>query len=130
MTNVMVTIADTWLTDVANPSVSVHARGPGRTLTSSTSGEVRFYAGGRRRVITTRNRSRSFDLDLRWLSAADVALLDSWQGRVLLLRDGLGFRTFGTFLEMSQQTVMYQTRGVSNFVTMTFTALTYSEAVL
>ena len=128
MTTITVLFEDAWLTDVANPSVSVHASFPERGSNPAIAGEVRFYAGGRRRVITSANRSATFPLTLQLLSDADLDLLDSWAGRVLLLRDGAGRRVWGTFLALDVED-FWDPEGTLHNVGLTFTELTYDEAV-
>ena len=126
MTLIMVAFADAWLTDVSAPSVSLTASFPARSSDSTLDGAVRFYAGGRRRVITTARSTRTFPLILQWLDDSQVATLDLWRGRVLLLRDVSGRRVFGTFLSMAVEDI-FQPAGTRHFVTLTFTEITYSE---
>ena len=128
MSTILVAFEDAWLCDVTNPAVSVHASYPERGSKSDLDGAVRFYAGGRARVITTANRSAAFPLTLQLLSDADLDLLASWAGRLLLLRDGAGRRTFGTFLSLDV-TDYWDPEGTLHDASLTFTELTYSEAV-
>ena len=128
MTSVLVAFDDVWLTDVADPTVSVQASSPEREETAHLDGEVRFYAGGRRRVITSMSDARTYPLTLQWLTPADVDQLRSWRGRVLLLRDSLGRRVFGTFLAV-EVADRYIVGGWRSVVTLTFTELSYTEGV-
>src|ERR1035437_10994255 len=87
MTTVAVVLADeAWLTDVTNPSVSIHASFLDRVSHTSTGGRFGEYAAGRVRGITTAAKSATFPLVLQMLDDADAATLDLWQGRILLLR--------------------------------------------
>ena len=128
MATVLLTFTEAWLTDVANPTVSVHASFPDRASTDALDGAVRFYAGGRRRVITTPRETHTFPLTLQLVTDADVALLTSWRGRVLLLRDGAGRRVFVTFLSLALEDFNV-TGGTLHHATMVLTELTFSEAV-
>lgn len=128
MTTVMLTIEDVWLTDVADPSVSVRAASPERSSEVELDGEVRFYAGGRRRVITSARDTAKYPLTLQWLTDAQVATLTGWRGRVLLLRDAFGRRVFGSYLALDVKDV-YVDGGRASIVSLTFTELTYSDAV-
>ncbi len=126
-TEVTVDIDDLWITDVATlASVTVPFRE--RSTTSETDGAIRFYAGGRARGITNANLKRTFPLTLEWLDDADLALLDSWRGRLLLLRDGAGRRVFGTFLALAVDD-LWPATGILHLVSLVFTELTYDEAV-
>lgn len=128
MTSVTVTFQDVWLTDVTNPSVSAKATSPDRDWDSGLDGVIRVYAGGRRRVIISAHRSRAFPLTLRWVgNEAQILLLESWTGRVLLLRDNLGRRVFGTFLHVafSDDAVV---GGIRHTAALTFTEVSYQEA--
>lgn len=128
MTTVLVTFTDAWLTDVTNPSVSIHASFEDRKSQTATGGRFAELAGGRTRVITTASKTATFPLVLQLLDDADAALLDLWQGRLLLLRDQAGRRVFGSFL--AGDSLDYDTpEGTLHDVTITFTRVTYSEAV-
>jgi hypothetical protein len=127
MTTVFVAFQDAWLTDVAT-SVSVVGSFPARTSTDVLAGSVRFYAGGRRRSITTPGRTRTYPVTLQWLDDADAAQVATWEGRVLLLRDTGGRRVFGTFFQVDFVDT-YQAAGTRHTATFTFTELDYSEGV-
>jgi hypothetical protein len=116
-----------WITDVAT-LVSVSAATPERTASAALGGSVRFYAGGRRRVITTPADAVTYPLTMQWVSDPDTDQLIAWRGRVLLLRDTLGRRVFGTYLQVDQADV---SRGAEFWhnVTLTFTELDYLEEV-
>ena len=128
MSMIDVTFDDVFLCDVANPGVTVHAHSPERERTADLDGDVRYYAGGRARVITSPRDARTYPLTLQWLTTADVDLLTSWRGRVVLLRDGLGRRVFGSFFSVSTVD-RYLVGGWRSVATLTFTEVTYSEAV-
>ena len=128
MASITVTFQDAWLTDVANPTISVHASYPERGSSPATAGEVRFYAGGRRLVITSANRSLTFPLTLQLLSDGDLDLLELWAGRVLLLRDGAGRRVFGTYLSLDVED-FWDAEGTLHNAGIVFTEVSYQEAV-
>lgn len=128
MATINVVFDDVFLCDVTNPVVTVHAHSPERERSASLDGEVRYYAGGRARVITSPRDERTYPLTLQWLTVAEVDLLLSWRGRVLLLRDGLGRRVFGTFFAVPT-TDRYLVGGWRSTTSLTFTELTYVEGV-
>ena len=127
MSTVTLTFADAWLTDVAT-SVSVHGWFPARTSTEVVTGSVRFYAGGRKRVITTPNKTRTYPVTLQWLNDVDAAQVAAWKGRVLLLRDTGGRRVFGTYLQVDF-TDTYQFDGTRHAATFVFSEIDFVEAV-
>lgn len=127
MTSVMVAFDDIWITDVANPSVSARATTPDRDWASGVDGRFAERAGGRIVVVTTKHRTRTFPLKLQWVgNAAQLDLLESWAGRLLLLRDNLGRRIFGSFLEINPSDVAV-VGGIRHTVALTFTEVTYLE---
>jgi len=128
MTTVTLTFADTWLTLAADPTLSVHATDPERSHHAETAGEFRPYAGGRIRVITSARKTATFPLTMQLLSDAEVALLESWQGQVVLLRDGAGRRVYGSYLA-GEVEEFYDAAGTLSNMALTFTELTYLESV-
>jgi hypothetical protein len=127
MTTATLTITNIWITDVAS-SVSVVAASPTRDLTAALSGSIRFYAGGRARVITTPADLVTYPLALQLVSDTDAALLIAWRGQVLLLRDALGRRVFGTYLQVDLSDVTQGAEFWHN-VSLSFTQIDYDESV-
>lgn len=128
MPTVTLTFVDAWISLASNPTLSVHASHPERSHSTETAGEFRPYAGGRIRVITSARKMATFPLTLQLLSDVDVRLLESWQGQVVLLRDGGGRRVYGSFLAGEVES-LWDAAGTLNNMSLTFTAVTYSDAV-
>jgi hypothetical protein len=128
MTTVTLAFVDAWLTLASDPTLSVHASYPDRGHHAETAGEFRPYAGGRIRVITSARKMATFPLTMQLLSDADVALLESWQGQVVLLRDGEGRRVWGSYLAGDVES-FYDAAGTLNNMALTFTAVTFDESV-
>ena len=127
MTTATLTIALTWLT---NPTtgVSVTAPNPVRSGGATLGGSIRPYAGGRMRVITTRADVRAFPVVMQNISDADLLLLDSWRGQVILLRDASGWRKWVSFLDLKWTDYPYN-GGMYHDVSLVAQEVTYSEAV-
>lgn len=127
MATVTVTFDNIWITDVVS-LVSVVAASPGRDVSAALTGSVRLYAGGRRRIVSTPADEVTYPLTLRWVSDTDTAQLVAWRGRLLLLRDTLGRRVFGTYFQVDQSDV---TRGAEFWhdLSLTFVQSDYDEAV-
>lgn len=127
MTSCVVTINYTWLTNLAG--VSVTAPNPVRGGDALKGGAFRTYAGGRVRVITTPGDTRTYPVVMQGVDDGDLLLLDTWRGQVLLLRDAMGWRKWGSFLEIKWVDVPGG-GGMVHDVTVTFQELSgYSEAV-
>lgn len=59
--------------------------------------EVRTYAGGRRRAVTSAGELGSYKVQLLLISRASVETLRSWQGQLVQMRDHKGRRFFGIY---------------------------------
>lgn len=119
--NVIITNITT-LTSVTAPTPS---RSASANLTTSA---VRVYAGGRRKIITTPDDDVSYPLILNWVTDTDTNTLLSWRGQVLLLRDALGRRVFGTILKIDQTDVAQGTEFFHD-LTIIFIQVDYVEGV-
>jgi hypothetical protein len=93
-----ITLTRLWIHDAADLAqyviVDVNELKPTLALT----GRFVSLAGGRQRLITTAARSRSLPLSLELVPAADVAQLEAWAGRLLLVRAPHGLLMYGAFL--------------------------------
>jgi hypothetical protein len=116
----------TWLADANDPADSVALFTTGRTDMREQGGEVRTYANGRQRLVTTAGRRQTLAVTFRLVDAATLAKLDSWAGRVLLLRDPWGRKMYGTYLGLS--VTDYAARA-GHDVQLTFQQVSFSEAV-
>lgn len=128
MTSVVVAFPNLWFTDVADPTVSVTVASSLRSSSAALNGRVGLYAGGRRRTITTPADSVTYPVTLQWVSDADTHQLVAWRGRLLLMRDTLGRRVFGTYFRVDQVDVSKGAEFWHN-VTLTFEELDYDESV-
>lgn len=78
-----------WVTLVATGE-SVTAATTDRGVEVGVDGEVRTYAGGRRRYVAREGQRQSFTATLRWLTLDEVDVLRGWAGQVVLIRDHRG----------------------------------------
>jgi hypothetical protein len=128
MSTIEVAFVGTWITDVAT-GTSVKFLKTDRTETDQRDVQVRSYAGGRRRIISTPRRERTTPLTLRSVSDTDLEILRDWTGRLLLLRDGQGWRRWGTFAGIQPSTV-HSAPSLPIFdVSLTWLDVDYSDAV-
>jgi len=128
MTSVSVSFGLTWLTNPVT-GVSVTAANPVRSGEAAKGGAFRIYAGGRVRVITSPGDIRTFPLVMQNLNDANLLLLDSWRGQVLLLRDASGWRKWISFLDIKWSDLP-GSGGMVHDVSLVAQELTgYSEAV-
>lgn len=94
---------------------------------AAKSGEVRTYAGGRRRSVTKAGSQRSVTMGLEVIR--DRPLLDrlaSWQGQVLLLRDPRGRKVYGVYYDVD---ISENVTADFAQVTLTLQEITYPEYV-
>lgn len=71
-----------------------------RGIAKSSDGEVRTYAGGRRRAITKAGVNSTFQVTVRQLTLVQKTLLESWIGLSLEIRDHRGQRWVGVFFDV------------------------------
>lgn len=124
-----VILGQSWINLASDPSqgfaVYTSTRSDAASL-GAGGGKFRMYANGRVRLVLPAGDLRSLPMTLRNVSDATLTTLDTWRGRTLLFRDRHGRRMWGSFLD---RTVTDYPDGSGHDVTLTFTQLTYSEAV-
>ena len=79
-----------------NAGVSVNAH-------QETTGEIRTYAGGRRRLIKRPGLTRTIEVHIPRTTRTQRETLAAWQAQLLLYRDGRGRLMFGTYLDFPQE---------------------------
>lgn len=72
----------------------------GRTLSHEIDGEVRTYAGGRRRAVATVGRMTTFEFVLRSVTTTTIDTLQSWLGETVQVRDARGQLYVGVFFSI------------------------------
>jgi hypothetical protein len=118
--------------DPTSPTTAIVAGSTGsigggaRSNTRTQDGDFRQYVG-RVRMIVRETDIGSYQIALRNLTKDQADLLESWAGRVLLLRDVYGRRVWGGFLSTSRLEYPLA-KGLCD-VGFTFTEITYSDAV-
>jgi hypothetical protein len=121
-----VTLDRLWLSDAADPADAVAFFTTGRSDSRDTAGDVRVYANGRLRVVTTGARQQTLGVTLRLVDPVALARLEGWRGRVLLLRDAWGRKLYGTYFRLTVDD--YKDRS-GHDVQLTFQQVSHSEAV-
>jgi len=66
----------------------------------SNDGEVRVYAGGRRRAIISAGESGVFKFKMVDVPTVDMETLREWKGAVVEVRDHRGQRFVGTYFQV------------------------------
>ena len=89
-------------------------------------GQVRTYAGGRLRLVTTAGVARTAAVTLAECTRDQINWLQSVVGQTVLVRDDRGRKIWGTFL--TPKVTENQHNGNGD-VTLTINEITYSEAV-
>jgi len=95
-----VTLTKSWVTLVSTATSLSFYTGRGKAVDSALKGEVRQLAGGRFRSVAQLGTKRTQTFQLRDLALTDLALLETWLGQTVLVRDTRGRRIFGVFLDL------------------------------
>lgn len=66
-----------------------------------TEGDVRRYAGGRKRSIRRAGKLRTLTVDLRFVTRAQLESLRKLQGKLIMLRDNKGRVVFGVYHDIN-----------------------------
>jgi hypothetical protein len=125
-----VTLNRVWLHLASDPSqqLGLPRVGDGREYEDELDGEVRTYAAGRRRLITTPARVRAVTGLELVVTVAQYAVLNSWVGQIVLYRDGHGVKQYGALLATPWKPL--QDNGTARrVVTLELPEVTFSEAV-
>ena len=112
-----VTLNELWIHDADDLSDYVRVRVSELSAPQEQAGEVREYAGGRRRIIRRKTRRREVSVELSNVDREVLPRLDDWAGRLLMLRDPRGRVMWGSFFSFSVE----ETRGLRDRVTVGFT---------
>jgi hypothetical protein len=119
------TLAKFWINLMADGS-AFSAYSDERSFEFGTESEVRTYAGGRRRNITTPSTSKSFSVKLKVLTLTQVTALELWLDRVVQIRDYRGFRMIGVFRDCK---VTEHKADLDYDVSLSFEQLTHLDGV-
>lgn len=90
-----------WASPVSDPSNSYALPLSSLSWTTTKTGDVRSYGGGRRRLITRKGRFRSAEVAFDYCDRATVELLEAWTGILLCFRDPMGRKIFGFYLDVT-----------------------------
>ena len=121
-----VDLGHVYLHDASDLETFLRFQTTDRTDARTRGGEVRTYAGGRRRIVTTPRRTQSIGVTLRMVTDDDLDQLEEWAGRLLMYRDHKGRLVFGTFLTFD---VADYKGGAEHDVTLSFETATHSIEV-
>lgn len=90
-----------WI-NLLSTGAAVHAYSSDRGRETSVDGEVRKYAGGRLRAISSVGTRGSFAFKLRDVTDNDIEVLKTWYGKPVVVRDHRGRRYFGVFFAVNE----------------------------
>lgn len=99
---------------------------------ASRDGNFRSYASGRVRLILGTATTRIETIVLRALTPAQVALIQSWIGQTVLLRDTYGRRIYGSYLDPQITDIPLSGRAGTDLqsdVLLDFQQVTFAEGV-
>jgi len=90
-----------WVNRLATGDAVSAQSAPDRSRRHEMDGEVRTFAGGRQRSITSLGERGAFSFVLVDVSLTTVDLLRTWIGQPVQVRDHRGQRFFGVFYTVS-----------------------------
>lgn len=91
----------TWVHDGSDLDNSVQLYSSGRSDNDSQGGEVRTYANGRRRLITTPAVGESIPVTFPWITRTELVWLQARKGQIVLYRDAWGRSLYAAYLSLS-----------------------------
>lgn len=94
------TLTKLWVNLIPD-GTAVSAYSTDRSRADQSDGEVRTYAGGRRRSVTSEGVGTEFAFTMRLLTLTEVETLISWIGETVQVRDHRGQRFFGSFFSVT-----------------------------
>lgn len=97
----MVTLHEVWI-NLLSTGEAVHAYSSDRGRVTGMTGDVRQYAGGRQRAVSTEGVKGQFTFKLRDVTDDDIELLKSWYGDPVCVRDYRGRVYFGVFWSLTE----------------------------
>ena len=122
---VTVTLNELWLHDADDHADHVRVPYASMDVSEARQGEVRTYAGGRRRLITGPAKPRTASVTAQNIDRAIADEIVSRRGSVQMVRDGRGRVLFGTFFEVS----LDETPGRKEMVSVGFTVHEVTRSV-
>jgi hypothetical protein len=121
------TLTAVWVNLVATGQAVSGVSGRGRAESYEYPGEVRTYAGGRRRSITSAGELGSYGVSLFNVPRSTVETLRTWAGQTVQVRDNTGRRFVGVFFKVD---VADPPPGLSLWdCSFALNVVTYAEAV-
>lgn len=98
----------------------------GLTSTPQNTGTIRRYASGRTRAVIPAGVPNQFAVTAQAVPRSTIVWLESHTGQLMLIRDDRGRKFYGTCFQPATAEHQYDQDGD---VTVTFTEISYSEAV-
>lgn len=89
-----------WL-NLLSTGASVSAQSSSRSMEYVADGEVRAYAGGRRRSVSGEGVTTTFSATLLLLTQTKLDTIVSWLGQAVQFRDYRGVRLVGVFFKVT-----------------------------
>lgn len=121
-----VSLTAVWIQNAQDLTTAVQAQATSIVETPQVAGNVRAYANGRQRTVSSASKPRQVAFTFTLMSAADAATLAAWNGQLVLVRDAFGLKVWGSYFQ-TQRT--QQPAPNVNDVTLTVTEVTHSESV-
>lgn len=121
-----VSLSTVWLTDASTPSSSVQVTATAITDSPAVNGQVRVYANGRLRSITTAGTPRQIGLTIILAAPTVISWLEARIGQTVLVRDPFGLKRYGVFYGWDRSQAPY---GAYSDLPVKLYEVTFSEGV-
>lgn len=96
-----VALDELWVHQVSDFSSFVRVYMGSLSEESGMSGEVRRYANGVTRAVTTLGTTKRVSVELPYVLREDFETLESWVSTPVMVRDPLGRKVFGMFFSLN-----------------------------
>lgn len=126
MASASVVLSTTFLSLQADPLNALQLGVSSKTITSTVSGRMAQYAGGRFRAVSQAGLSRSAAVTFTLVNLDDRTTLEGWVGQMVCYRDPQGTKMFGVYFSAGM--VSKIAPNVAD-VSVTINEVTFSEAV-
>lgn len=94
--------------NLLSDGTAISAQSTSRSRTDDIDGEVRTYAGGRRRSVVSEGAATTFTFTMRLLTLTQVETLITWIGKTVQVRDHRGQRFFGVFYQVTPVELVHE----------------------
>ena len=119
-----ITFGGVWLAPESAPATGVYSESADVSVSSAKAADPRWYAGGRRRIITGPGTEASVNIQYRVVSRTFRETVEAWEGLLCCYRDGRGRLHWGVFASLGVDEI--PSAGEYCNLSLSFTEITHS----